>query len=289
MHQEKGRTPLTITLAHPNPAASARPTRHSARPMPRSVPPGRATRGRFGRSYHRSRLSRHTPPSAGCFRCPIPAPGPVRAEHLGTAADLESRSDRGSHRLPEHVPVWHRQHSRQHDSPARRCSACRAGSPGSPGPAAPKTPRYSSWATRSPCSSARSRHRNRPAGDPDCAGPAATPRAPPPVARDRLPAHLPRWHADLWSGGGGRTGSALLGRPAPRRLVRALVLDRAHENRPALPGQGRSPWRQHPGGAHPRTASASPPTPSTSRAGAPPGPGCPAPFLSVPGSCRSAH
>src|SRR5215469_1470036 len=39
MYPEKGLTPLTITLAHPNRAASTRPTRHSAHPMPRSVPP----------------------------------------------------------------------------------------------------------------------------------------------------------------------------------------------------------------------------------------------------------
>src|SRR5258707_4550582 len=97
MHREKGLTPLTITLAHPNPPASARP----GTPFRPPDAPQRTPRPRHPRPVRPPIPQIPSFPTHAAIRWLLPLADPgsglVRAEHLGTAAHLESRSDRVSH------------------------------------------------------------------------------------------------------------------------------------------------------------------------------------------------
>jgi hypothetical protein len=103
-----------------------------------------------------------TAPADGARNVRRPLQRPVRAENHVTATDLVCRAIGSAVWLREQLSFGHCQYPCHYDSAIWRCSACWAGSPCSPAPTTPKTPRSSSCATKSPCSSARQRHRGCP-------------------------------------------------------------------------------------------------------------------------------
>jgi transposase len=156
----------------------------------------------------------------------------VRAEKHVTATDLVCRAIESAVWLREQLSFGHCQYPCHYDSAIWRCSACWAGSPCSPAPTTPKTPRSSSCATKSPCSSARQRHRRLSWADRAIL--AALARLLPRKHLRQLPLivsprTLLRWHADLvrrrWT-----YRYRTPGRPRTVQAIRALVLEMARDN-----------------------------------------------------------